>query len=161
MFNLKIYRNIGKNKAEIIEDRDTYPETRKVKIQIGIKMKTTFKISIFFMARPINTPALVAIPFPPLKFRNAVQLCPHMLARPKINLIVSEERLKLGVAKPAMNITGIMPLEISSSNPKTPILYPAILAKLVAPILPDPDLRKSTFFTILAKINEKGMEPKR
>lgn len=82
-----------------------------------------------------------------------------MLARPIINLIESRERLRFVEVKSDKIKTGIMPLEMSRHKPKTPILYPTALAKFVAPILPEPTFRRSTFFMAFAKMKEKGMDP--
>ena len=129
--------------------------------QMKANITITFAIRIFFMASPINTPKLVAMPLPPLNFRNIVQLCPQILVKPRINLIEFKEVFRLEAVKSANNMTGIMPFEISRSSPIAPILYPKTLAKFVAPMFPEPTLRKSAFPKTFAKIKEKGMEPKR
>lgn len=159
--SLKIYKNIGNKIADIMEDMETYPQMIKVTNQIKAKIKIIFAINILFMASPINTPKLVAMPLPPFNLRNIVQLWPHILARPKINLSESLEISSVDAVMLAKKMTGIIPFEISKNNPIAPILYPRVLAKLVAPMLPEPTLRKSTFLKILAKTKAKGTDPKR
>lgn len=160
-FSLKICKKIGKNKADTMEAREIYLKISKIINQIKAKIEMTFAISIFLIASPINTPKLVAMPFPPLNLRNIVQLCPHILAKPNINLNESKEVFRLEVVKSAKSATGIIPFEISRSNPIIPILYPSTLAKLVAPMFPEPTLRKSIFLKTFAKIKAQGIEPKR
>ena len=67
-------KNIGNKIAEIKEDKETYPQITKVASHVKAKIKIVFAINTFFMARPISTPKLVAMPFPPLNLRNIVQL---------------------------------------------------------------------------------------
>lgn len=132
----------------------------KVTIQIKDRINITFAIKIFFMDRPKRTPKLVAIPFPPLNLSKIDQLCPHILAIPKINLSESVDMVVFEILFES-NTTGIMPLAISRKSAIIPILKPTTLNALVAPIFPEPTLRRSIFFVTFARIKAKGMDPKR
>ena len=140
--------------------KDTYPEKIKIKAQIKDPSITILARARFFIDSPITTPKDVAIPFPPLNLKNTGQLWPHMLATPRSNLNVSLETL-VSFINSENRITGISPFEISRIKAGMPILYPAWRKALVAPILPEPILRRSIPFKVLTRINAKGIDPKR
>lgn len=105
-------------------------------------------------ARAKNTPSDVATPFPPLKFKKMLQLCPHITE--------SEERMAIVSPRPSVNETKgkIKPFKMSKIRTKIPHLFPNTLQTLVNPIFPDPSFLMSYPF-ILPKIYPNGIEPKR
>lgn len=80
------------------------------------KINTILRPAIL-IAKPINTPKVVATPLPPLKFKNIVQLCPEIQTRPKIMRTTSSEtKITLGAIKSPKKNTAIKPFRISKNN---------------------------------------------
>ena len=73
---------MGNKIADKIEAKDTILVSTKIKSQLRIsKIRIIFNPGIL-IARAIKTPKLVAIPLPPLNFKNMVQLCPAIQLKP-------------------------------------------------------------------------------
>ncbi len=118
----KLFVQIGKEIAPIIEDNETYlviPKTKK---------KITAANKIAPGTNTINTPTVVATAFPPLNFIKIEKLCPKIAQIPtKITLI--DESNNIVAIK-----VGIAPLDISKINVKIPNLAPKTLAAFVEPV---------------------------
>ncbi len=95
-------------------------------------------------ARPSNTPSVVAIPLPPLKLRKIVQLWPQIQLKPKIiRTASSESKVILGPRRFPRKNTTRKPFNISRNRTAMPGALPRTRRALVAPTLPEPDLRIS------------------
>lgn len=112
-----------------------------------------------FMDRPKRTPSVVATPFPPLKFKKTVQLWPQILLIPAISKITSEETANLPEKILPSSITGRNPFIISRISTVTPQPLPKRRKALVAPTLPEPNLRISTPLMIRPNKYAVGIEP--
>jgi len=141
----------GKLKAANIEANEIVLLTIKTIAQITIVRPKIILNPGILIDRPNRTPRLVATPLPPLKFRKIVQLCPHMQLIPIIRDRASAEIKDVLLSKilPS-NTTGSSPFAISRINTVTPQPLPKRRNALVAPTLPDPNLRISTFLIIFA-----------
>jgi hypothetical protein len=74
--DLKIMQNIGK-----VIEADMEPTDICLVSHTAIA-KTRKASDVGIGSKAIKTPAEVATPFPPLKFKNMVQICPNMQAKP-------------------------------------------------------------------------------
>ena len=155
---LKTTTNRGKNKALIIEAKETILESRKIKIQIKTRSKRIPPKPGVFQANPISTPKVVAIPLPPLKFKNIVQLWPQIQLIP---IKIRKRSQEIFIGKPAIctRKIGIIPLRISKAKTDIPTFFPRTLSALVAPILPEPNFRISILLSNFPKIKAVGIEP--
>lgn len=92
----------------ITEAADIILVIRNIKNQVRInKIRINLKPGIC-IDKPARTPSVVAIPLPPLKPRNKVQLWPHMQLNPiEIGRIALSARLILEAKKLPKNTTGI------------------------------------------------------
>ena len=146
--NIVIY--IGNNIAVITEATETILVIRKSKIQVKIiKPNITFRPGNV-IAKPNKTPNVAATPLPPLNPKNMLQLCPHIQAKPKTIRNISWSVKKTTAAKP---------LKTSKANTVIPAGLPNILKALVAPTLPEPNLRISMPFNNLPNRYAVGREP--
>lgn len=98
------------------------------------------------------TPTAVATPLPPLNPRYKGKRWPRNTARPLKAMTIEDPPLWITYA------TGRRPFIISPASVSRPIVFPAALATLVAPMLLLPTLLRSTPF-ILANITPTGIEP--
>ena len=81
---LNAHIKTGNRVAAIIEANDTNPVKRKIPAQIKSDKKRTGRMTEILIVNPIKTPKLVAMPFPPLKSKKIVQLCPATTINPRI-----------------------------------------------------------------------------
>ena len=110
------------------------------------RANTTF-IPAALTAKPNNTPRVVAIPFPPLNLKNIVQLWPQMQLKPKrTRVVISEMPVILAAMILPKKNTTTNPFKISKTNTAIPAGLPNTLNALVAPTLPEPNLRMSIPF---------------
>ena len=82
----KTMKSIGKNTALTIEASDTILLNKKTINQSNNSVKSIILRAENFIAKPIKTPKVVDIPFPPLNLRNGVRLCPNTAATANIIL---------------------------------------------------------------------------
>lgn len=102
---------------------------------------------------PIRTPNVVATPLPPLNLRKTVQLWPKIQLIPKIIRNISLDKTGTCInTKSLKKVTAKAPFKASNSNTQIPAFLPRIRKALVAPTLPDPNLRISIFFSNLPAI---------
>ncbi len=79
---LKQTIKIGRAMALRIEATEIILTKMKTKNQVSmVNPNIAFKLGVI-IARPNSAPKVVAMPFPPLKFKNIVQLCPQTQASP-------------------------------------------------------------------------------
>ena len=97
---LNIALNIGSAILVKTEATDIILVIKNTTDQVMInKRRINFRPGIC-IDKPIRTPSVVAIPLPPLKPKNKVQLCPHIQLRPsKTGRIVLSARLILEAKK--------------------------------------------------------------
>ncbi len=72
----------GNTTAAMIEDNDTIFVTAKLNAQVATSNARSNLSDGSNEAKPIKTPSVVAMPFPPLNRRKIVQLCPQMAINP-------------------------------------------------------------------------------
>jgi len=143
---------MGRVIALITEDTETILIIINTITQVKItRPNITFKAGSF-IAKPNNTPNVVAIPLPPLNPKNIVQLCPEIQLKPKIIRRTSSGKLILVVIRFPKKITATKPLMISKTKTVIPAVLPNTRRALVAPTLPEPNLRISIPFNNLTKI---------
>jgi len=144
--------NKGKLKAANTEAKEMVLLIIKTVNQIKIVIpKIIFKPAILTES-PAKTPKVVATPLPPLKCKKMVQLCPQIQLKPR--MIQNDSRGTLALAPMALDkiTTGRNPFRISSPKTVNPQPLPKSLRALVAPTLPEPNLRMSVFLIIRPKI---------
>jgi len=124
---------IKRVRAPNIEPRDT-----NLLIQT-VRMKTNKEIATGIGTSAIKTPADVATPLPPLKFKKTVKMWPKIAKSPVAIIIRSEVS---GIISLAI-LTARNPFPISMNKVKIPTLVPNILKAFVAPTLPLPNSRIS------------------
>jgi hypothetical protein len=73
---------IGKLKAAMTEASEMILKIIKIISQMKTVSAKTCARPEILKARPKSTPRVVATPFPPLKLRNIVQLCPNIHPKP-------------------------------------------------------------------------------
>lgn len=149
--NKSIY--IGRVMPLRIEASETILKAININAQVKISKPRIMFNPGTLEARPSNTPKVVAMPLPPLNFKNIVQLCPQIQDRPKrIRETVSEIAVIPIVRILPKKKTTTNPFRTSKSNTVIPGPLPKSLRALVAPTLPDPNLRISTPFKIRPNI---------
>jgi len=151
--SLKISMYNGRNKAVNAEATETILARRIIKIQVRILKAITQLIPATLNDRPRRTPRVVATPFPPLKFKKIVQLCPRIQLRAvSMRKRSLEARGRAAMIRSPIKTTARRPFKISSNNTATPGPFPNTLKAFVAPTLPEPNLRMSTPFKTFPKI---------
>src|SRR3989339_2145132 len=125
--------NTGSKMAAVIEDTEIQAVVRKHTLQLNIHKATGQRTPGSAAVSPSSTPALVATPFPPLKFIKHVQLCPHTAA-----IAAAIRPSTPGLSQPATTTTGTKPLSISMIRTAVPGFLPNTRKTFVAPIFPEP-----------------------
>ena len=143
----KKYKLIGNVAAAHIEESETYFDIDN----IIAKTKRHTSVATGFIAK--NAPHPVATPFPPLKFKNMVNICPKTTASVTAITNISDD----GFISAVKN-TGIKPFNVSHKNAKRPN---GLLKRktFVAPGFPEPYFLISIPLKSLAIIYAKGIEP--
>ena len=90
--SLKISIYIGRASAVSTEATEIILTIINTTNQVKIAKPTIIFKPAIFIARPINTPKVVATPLPPLNPKNMVQLWPEIALRPKITRSISGDR---------------------------------------------------------------------
>ncbi len=135
---------IGKARAVITEATEIIRASRKTTTHVKIvKAMINFKAGIP-SDKPHKTPRVVAMPLPPLNPKKTVQLWPQMQAIPRMMRMMPRGRdVTLGARKFPKNTIGKKPLRTSMINTVIPTGLPRTRMALVAPTLPEPNLRIS------------------
>ena len=144
--------NKGKLKAANTEAKEMVLLIINTANQIKIVIPSMIFKPAILIESPNKTPKVVATPLPPLKFKKIVQLCPQIQLKPIMMQNDSSETLALAPMTPGKISTGRNPFRISSTKTVIPQPLPKSLSALVAPTLPEPNLRMSVFFIIRPKI---------
>jgi hypothetical protein len=143
---LKAIVRIGNDIEETIEARDTIRKARNTETQIkNNKPRIGFSPEMV-KVNPIRTPMVVATPFPPLNFRNIVQLWPHIQQNPMIKRNCSSVKKVFVIRIFPRKTTGMAPFKMSRIKIVIPKPLPRTLRALVAPTFPEPTVRISTPF---------------
>lgn len=139
----KIREKTKKKKELVKEAKDTIRKIRNTATQIKTAAKTSIGREENRKLNPAMPPKLVETPLPPLNRRNGVQLCPQTTAiTARINKELGGLLTKKGTSKVTTN-----PFKKSRTNTKIPHFLPNTRVTLVAPMLPEPKLLISLFFT--------------
>ena len=126
--SLKKYKKIGSDIAAVIEPSATYfVIKRTTKKTIKEKMADNGD-------NPKKTPHPVATPFPPLNFKNGVQICPATAQKPASIGYVNDGSGNIFL----LINTGINPFRTSNKNVIAAGILPVIRQTLVAPGFPLP-----------------------
>lgn len=138
---------MGREIAVKTEATETILAITKIKIQVKItKPSINFKPAIL-IAKPNNTPKVVAMPFPPLNLKNIVQLWPRIQHNPRMRRSVSSGiNVTFKTTGLPKKTTATKPLRMSKTNTVIPGTLPNTRNALVAPTLPEPKLRISIPF---------------
>lgn len=149
--NTAIY--IGRLMPVKTEAKEIILEIAKITNQVRMAETNIILKPLILSANPNNTPKVVAIPLPPWKLRNTVQLWPEIQLRPKIMRSVSPDiNVTFGPRKSAKKTTGRKPFSISIANTAMPGPLPNTRNALVAPTFPEPNLRISMPFNMRPNI---------
>lgn len=137
----------GNITAAHMEDRDTYLDAVKT------KAKTTRHVIVANGLIAKNAPHPVATPFPPLKFKNIVNICPKITASVTAITNISDDGFSSAVTN-----TGIKPFNVSHKNASIPN---GLLTRktFVAPGFPEPYFLISIPLKSFAIMYAKGIEP--
>ncbi|OPZ77753.1 MAG: hypothetical protein BWY79_01045 [Actinobacteria bacterium ADurb.Bin444] len=128
-------------------------DTILVRRIITVKPRTT--IRLLTGMRPMMTPAVVAIPFPPLPRRKTDQLWPTMAARPTPTLARGPK------ASQRHTRMGSNPFSMSLTSTTIPSFTPSTRKAFVVPGLPLPCSRTSICLTSLPRKTLGETEPRR
>lgn len=119
--------------------------------------------------KEVITPTAVAIALPPLNLLNKENMCPTIgdiakreifIARLGCKKVCIGSSVSQNSEKCKKNVSGTNPLQKSNKNTNIPHFLPKTLKALVAPILPEPVLRKSFCCTHFPITNPVGIDPK-
>ncbi len=144
-FNKNMYT--GNAIPLIIDARETILVIINTINHVIITKPNTIFMPVTLTAKPNNTPMVVAMPLPPLNLKNIVQLWPEMQQKPKrTRAVMSEIPVILAAMILPKKNTATNPFKISKTNTAIPTGLPSTLNALVAPTLPEPNLRISIPF---------------
>lgn len=119
--------------------------------------------------KAVITPTEVAIAFPPLNLLNKENMCPKIgdIAKREIFIVgfgckkvFVDGSISQNFEKCKQIVSGTNPLQKSNKNTNIPHFFPKTLKALVAPIFPEPVLRKSFCCTNLPITKPVGIDPK-
>ena len=157
---LKRSVKMGNDTPATSDDKETIFEIIKTTSQVTMTSARIIRKAAIWVARPINTPKVVAIPLPPLKRRKIVQLCPEIQLMPKRMRKASKEIPEKRLAtKFPTKTTAIYPLRISRKSTVIPGPFPRTRKAFVAPTLPEPNCRISIPFRKRPKRYAVGIDP--
>ena len=144
--------NTGKLKADNNEAKEMIRVRRNTANQIKTVIPSIIFKPAILIESPNKTPNVVATPLPPLNLKKIVQLCPQIQPTPAKIQKLSNEILALIPRMFGRIATGKNPFKISNANTVIPQPLPKSLRALVAPTLPEPNLRISVPFIIRPKM---------